>query len=658
MEVLAEFMKAKRDLSSKSPEGYEYEVEIRLKHVMEREFMMFPRISNTIATEEVLYSVKGSSTITIREINSEFFIKERISSKPIPEFDAEVVLSLERKYFKEKGIALRIKRSKERHTVHRNGFSIDLTKVTSGTGTHYEIELEVTDINCKLESVNLTMQSIRPSTSSHVSRSINKLVPGLGLHNYRFPKPVDITIRELTKNYSLGGSVSLKLDGTRMFLVCHEANVYAISTRGEETIIKSDNRIRHSLTLFDTEAVDGLYYAFDIVIASGTVVANRPLRERTKLIPQVCLDINRAVKKRLVVAKRHFMFETFSAFSKHHYTLEKQIRDGRHDGLIYTHSRSYFDPVMRWKPQKTIDLLYYRGALAVCNKEGNIVSKLKLSEGSREPKEGSIGEFIINPNGSVTLLRTREDKTHPNSAAVVSKIMTMAKEEEDMFSVFKGLTVSIMRSYHNDVKRALLRKGAGHLLDIGSGRGGDVTKWGHYKAVTCVEPSHANITELRRRLGSNKKIKVIQTKVEYLRGFEKSVTTLSCFFCITLVDVGRLIKVAQRVFSDKAKCTFLCTVMSKEHVVETFRERSVREYVCEAYSVRLEGNDKVLIHVPGTMVLNQVENLVDVDELIVLFNSIGFGLESRGRLNESRFMSSNEYVLSCMYEYLVMTRPK
>uniref|UniRef100_A0A7I4FVK4 Uncharacterized protein n=1 Tax=Physcomitrium patens TaxID=3218 RepID=A0A7I4FVK4_PHYPA len=62
-----------------------------------------------------------------------------------------------------------------------------------------------------------------------------------------------------------------------------------------------------------------------------------------------------------------------------------------------------------------------------------------------------------------------------------------------------------MRSYHNEVKRDLLKKGAGHLLDVGSGFGGDITKWDHYKSVTCVDPSYSNIKELKKRLGTNKK---------------------------------------------------------------------------------------------------------------------------------------------------------
>uniref|UniRef100_A0A7I4EH68 Methyltransferase type 11 domain-containing protein n=2 Tax=Physcomitrium patens TaxID=3218 RepID=A0A7I4EH68_PHYPA len=363
-------------------------------------------------------------------------------------------------------------------------------------------------------------------------------------------------------------------------------------------------------------------------------------------------------KKRLVVAKRHFMFKTFSAFSRHHQILEKQIQESKYDGLIYTHSQSYLDPVMRWKPQKTVDLLYQEKALMAYNKKENVDSGLKISQNSTEPKENAISEFIINPNRTVTLLREREDKVYPNRVAVVEKIKKIAREEKNMFNVLKGLTVSMMRSYHNEVKRDLLKKGAGHLLDVGSGFGGDITKWDHYKSVTCVDPSYSNIKELKKRLGTNKKVRVIQTRIEHLRGFEKSITTLSCFFCITLIDIDKLIRIAQRTFSDKHKCAFLCIVMSKKYIIEFFEARKVKEHICEAYSIRLESKNKIYIHIPNTIVTNQTEDLVDVDKLIEQFTSIGFKLETRNRLNRNKFMSSNEYLLSCMYESLVMTRTK
>lgn len=93
------------------------------------------------------------------------------------------------------------------------------------------------------------------------------------------------------------------------------------------------------------------------------MVANKPLIKRIRMILQACLTINNAIQKRLVVAKRHFMFKTFSSFSRQHQILEKQTQVGKHDGLIYTHSQSYLDLDMRWKPQKTIDLLYQGKAL-------------------------------------------------------------------------------------------------------------------------------------------------------------------------------------------------------------------------------------------------------------------------------------------------------
>uniref|UniRef100_A0A7I4EH83 Methyltransferase type 11 domain-containing protein n=1 Tax=Physcomitrium patens TaxID=3218 RepID=A0A7I4EH83_PHYPA len=568
MDFLTEFIKSKKDLIAKSPEGYEYEIEIRLKDVTEKEFTRLPKVNNIITIEETLYSVK------------------------------EVVLSLERRHHKEEGMALRIKRNKERSVIRYNKFKIDSTRVISKAHTHYEIELELLDDDCEIKLLELALECIRLSTVPQIFKLINKLVPSLDLRSYKLPKPVDITVKELARNYSSGGSVSLKLDGTRSFLACYEATMYAISTKGEETIIESGVRDCNLLTLFDTEAVSDVYYAFDIIILDGVVVGNKPLIERVRMIPQAYLAINKATKKRLVVAKTHFMFKTFSAFSRHHQILEKQIQESKYDGLIYTHSQSYLDPVMRWKPQKTVDLLYQEKALMAYNKKENVDSGLKISQNSTEPKENAISEFIINPNRTVTLLREREDKVYPNRVAVVEKIKKIAREEKNMFNVLKGLTVSMMRSYHNEVKRDLLKKGAGHLLDVGSGFGGDITKWDHYKSVTCVDPSYSNIKELKKRLGTNKKVRVIQTRIEHLRGFEKSITTLSCFFCITLIDIDKLIRIAQRTFSDKHKCAFLCIVMSKKYIIEFFEARKKHHLLLLQALIIMDTRHKILTLTP------------------------------------------------------------
>lgn len=56
---------------------------------------------------------------------------------------------------------------------------------------------------------------------------------------------------------------------------------------------------------------------------------------------------------------------------------------------------------MRWKPQKTVDLLYQEKALMAYNKKENVDSGLKISQNITEPKENAISEFIINLNGTV-----------------------------------------------------------------------------------------------------------------------------------------------------------------------------------------------------------------------------------------------------------------
>jgi len=161
------------------------------------------------------------------------------------------------------------------------------------------------------------------------------------------------------------------------FLVCYENNVYDISTRGQETIVASNNYTL--LTVLDTEEVNGMYYAFDIAILKGIAIARCSLKERTKAIPQTCLALNKAVGKKLVIAERHFMFNSFYMFSKYHQLLEEKLQDDKYDGIIYTHLLSCFDPVMRWKPQKTVDLMYQDTILMAYSQGGNVNSKFKIS---------------------------------------------------------------------------------------------------------------------------------------------------------------------------------------------------------------------------------------------------------------------------------------
>ena len=175
------------------------------------------------------------------------------------------------------------------------------------------------------ESIEAVMARIRPNVTFKICVHINKLVSALDHCNYRFPKPTDIIVRDISTYCKLGGFVSLKLDGRRTFLAYHNGNVYNISTKGKEVLVEAAVTCLYQLTVFDTKKLDEIYYAFDVVVLDDIVVTHWPLKKRIAAIPVVCWKLNRAIGRRLVVAKNHSMFTTFHAFSSYHRILEQEI---------------------------------------------------------------------------------------------------------------------------------------------------------------------------------------------------------------------------------------------------------------------------------------------------------------------------------------------
>ena len=94
--------------------------------------------------------------------------------------------------------------------------------------------------------------------------------------------------------------------------------------------------------------------------------------------------------------------------------------------------------------------------------------------------------------------RVRHDKIKPNSYDIASDIWSdilLPIDNETM----KGNTLLLMKRYHNRIKRELFVGNGKYLLDIGSGRGGDINKWKGFDKIVAVEPNPEHIKELRRR---------------------------------------------------------------------------------------------------------------------------------------------------------------
>ena len=98
--------------------------------------------------------------------------------------------------------------------------------------------------------------------------------------------------------------------------------------------------------------------------------------------------------------------------------------------------------------------------------------------------------------------RVRKDKPNPNKEDVVMSVW------EDInrpltFEMFKGESFNFLEQHFNTIKKSLfsLIPEGSDLLDIGSGRGGDLSKMIDRKLhrIVCVEPNQDNRNELLRR---------------------------------------------------------------------------------------------------------------------------------------------------------------
>jgi hypothetical protein len=689
--VLNSLIKTKEKIEkSLDRRDYFVEIEARFGKIAPHIFDSIATDSEELNTTEKLYEIKNKRNVVLKEIASNssssedfsiFLLKEEISSNYIalsPDTKVKLVLSIERIYHDTNNKVFLMTRHKTRTSKEEPGYRIDKTRIVDsddGKESH-ELELEVTktDVNVKelVEAVKSIQKTIEQYTS--IKQLIKSIVPGIDLDAYKFQKPIDVSIRDIRYKFGIGGSIGYKLDGVRKFVVTVNDKIYSISTSGEEKLIYgiADGNIIEAkkMSLYDSEYVGDQYYIFDTIIQSGKDVSNEGLVKRISYIPGMCIRTNTRVQKQLFVVKPHFIFRDFNGFKEIHKIVLRKMKNLSCDGIIYTSIGGYFNTVFRWKSRRTFDFAFASGTLKLYSK-GKLVDSdfiLQNTESHIIPS-GSIIECYVekpeskNNKGKAFFIRPRPDKKFPNTYELVKKSAKFVGDEERLLNSFLGKSVYFLRSYHNDVKRELLEAGSGILLDIGSGRGGDLSKWGAYDKVFCIEPSKENIVELNNRLenrpsNTKPKIKVVNSNIEnlcknYPDILNEHITTFSAMFSLNLVELDKMINVINTISSDD--CLFVCTVMSKKYIKHIFNNIGKDSFYCESYFMRLRKNT-LNINVKDTMVKDQTESLLDVDNFVEKMGAIGFVNKSRRRMLGEFFMSDDEYLLSSMYESLVFVK--
>ncbi|KAI9297840.1 hypothetical protein K502DRAFT_60488 [Neoconidiobolus thromboides FSU 785] len=409
----------------------------------------------------------------------------------------------------------------------------------------------------------------------------------LDLTRYRFFKPVDLSLKVIKKLWQ-GGNISYKLDGERRFVVFKDFTILSISTSAKvEMITFRDKSSR--INVFDSELFNHIYYMFDMYIENDKNILHDTIVDRWKRLFMYCYRLNDLVGERLFVVKPMLLFNTYSEFVSKKMIISSMIdlNNLQWDGLIINilHGTNAF----KWKPVPTIDLLY---------KDGNLYSynphKLEYVDfnnhfvyDATNLPNNLIIEFAIN-KGSLVYHRLRPDKMYPNSINTVTNILDNIQSRTIINNIINGYPpLALLRRYHNDVKRSLLEKTKRFfthaiLLDVGSGVGGDASKWKSniLSRIICVEPDAQKIPELKSRIlnaGIEHKVDIINNKIEKIDLAHASIDIVSLFFCCTLIDIQHTIDIIDKV--TKEGSYVLITTMSKTRVTNllsnTFLEKRI-----------------------------------------------------------------------------------
>lgn len=307
----------------------------------------------------------------------------------------------------------------------------------------------------------------------------------------------------------------------------------------------------------------------------------------------------------------------------------------------------------------------------------------------------TIVEFSWNPElQALSPDRVRSDKDIPNETKVAEDVWNMIEDPIELRTMI-GETLQLMRKYHNQIKRRLLRgkvKGIfpkfGKLLDIGSGVGGDVDKWSDYNKIIAVEPWEPYIIELKNRINrrygfvpvvikSSDEIQKInkEDKIVVINAGGEQVDLINqviSYFLNDKVDVitsmlslsffwkGNMLDALIRLISTSLRSggTFMYLTIDGDLVTQYF-DPVVRGPVIEGplnllngeASILYNGQDKTLyIDLPRSeTVKTQTEPLVFLDDL--RFKLKDFGELSWYIADQESFMNSSERVISSLYSY-------
>jgi len=368
--------------------------------------------------------------------------------------------------------------------------------------------------------------------------------------NTYWNKPRNIKISDLvpTERFHLSkAAVTVKLDGKRYFLLCARKACYLIMP--PYTVIRFGELLDYAFdgSLLDGELVNkkGLYnyYVFDLLFYKSNDVRQENFVERLSMLQKIVKAIKPFYGKieDKVYYTKGTLYDRLEQANENYQQL-KSLDSESVDGIIIQPSHYYNNKdTLKWKPpeQLTLDFKLFpvtsldsAQAVRITKKnmdrafllgvkngtkielfqpihpikyDGDMILYKEELEVNREPLSNSIVECRWDFGRQMFLpVRVRADRNHPNNIETAYDVWRDIHNPM-LIETLLGKNLLVMRKLHNSIKEKTLSKyltKGDTIIDIGSGRGGDLNKWRKLglEQVFAIEPNHDNAVELNRRL--------------------------------------------------------------------------------------------------------------------------------------------------------------
>jgi hypothetical protein len=570
----------------------------------------------------------------------------------------------------------------------------------------------------------------------------NGLLDHYPLVQARNLKLKDMVWGGLVGNDKTGYSVTHKADGQRKLLVFHTTGIWLAMAPRSLNRITNTEIPELTGTILDGEMIPSdkklpgapdsriWYLAFDALVFSNNNIMGNPHGVRMNHAQAVADSLKN--KLIWVNTKTFKNFTTPQEFFKvmREMFREQQLLSYKQDGFMFTpvntiynpHSDNYslyqrvltdYPDICKWKPheQLTIDFQIQwiatpegqKVQLYVNNKGRPVLFKgTKVfpftdqvdsnHELTRGLPSGTIVEYgYDNLTNTLVPIKIRYDKNKPNKIDIAEDVWMDINRPLDR-NTMEGNTFTLLRAYHNRIKKELfdnknltqlnqgnsIQANGGTLLDIGSGRGGDVSKWKNFSKIVAVEPNKEHIVELERRIklnGMENRVMIVNaggedthTIYNAVRSFiGERVDVISMmlsmsFFWRSQFMVGKLINTLLTNIKETGKFIFL--TIDGDLVEQTFEPAfqtgpALTKLKLNQATLEYFGNKnpkELKIHIEDSIVEDQTEWLVRLGDLIIGLRNFGFDFSERKRADSERFLTEEEITMTQMYTYGIISK--